>query len=100
MFIHVVYFWLKDGLPHEETARFIERLHSLLTIETVERGYTGRPAPTRRDVVDSTYSHSLILFFADKNAHDAYQIHPTHVRFIAECASLWKSVIVYDTVPA
>jgi hypothetical protein len=99
MFVHVVYFWMKDGLKDDERARFVERIGALLTVDTVQQGYTGVAAPTRRDVVDSSYSYSLILVFKDKDGHDRYQVHPTHKRFVEECASFWTRVRVYDSVP-
>ncbi len=99
MFCHVVYFWMKDGLRDDERKKFEQRLQSLLTVETVQQGYTGVPAPTRRDVVDSSYSYALALVFKDKDGHDRYQTHPTHRRFVDECASFWTRVRVYDSVP-
>ncbi|MDB5240049.1 MAG: stress responsive alpha-beta barrel protein, partial [Spirosoma sp.] len=31
-------------------------------------------------------------------AHDAYQVHPVHLEFVAECAHLWNRVQIYDAV--
>ncbi len=65
----------------------------------MQKGYTGIPASTRRDVVDSSYSYSLVLLFNDTDGHDRYQVHPTHKRFVDECSKLWMRVQVYDCVP-
>jgi hypothetical protein len=56
------------------------------------------PADTDRPIIDRSYSYALILTFADKAAHDAYQVHPTHDKFRTECGHLWSRVQIYDSV--
>ena len=41
---------------------------------------------------------TLVLVFADERAHDAYQVHPVHDRFRAECSPCWESVRIFDSV--
>ena len=98
MFVHAVYFWLRDDLTSEERARFEAGVRSLQSIENVETGYIGVPAPTDRPVIERGYSCALVLVFADQHAHDAYQVHPVHDRFRNECGSYWKKVQIYDSV--
>ena len=98
MFIHAVYFWLRDGLTSEDRARFEAGLRSLRGIEGVLHGYIGDPAPTDRPVVERGYSRALVLIFADQAAHDAYQTHPVHDQFRDECGGLWTAVRIYDSV--
>ncbi len=98
MFIHTVYFWLRDDLADDERAAFIAGVRSLVGIESVQRGWIGRPAPTDRPVIDRSWSWSLTVVFADQAAHDAYQVDPVHDRFRDECSRYWKSVRIYDTV--
>src|SRR5262245_18555046 len=98
MFIHSVYFWLKPDLPAAARKRFIDGVHSLLTIETVQAGYLGTPADTRRPVVDPTYSHALVLMFRDASAHEHYQLDQIHDRFRNECRDCWNNVVIYDCV--
>jgi hypothetical protein len=31
---------------------------------------------------------------------ESYQSDPIHLKFVEECASLWKKVVVYDSVDA
>jgi len=95
-FIHSVYFWLKPDLPSAARKQFIDGLRSLLTIETVQAGYIGLPADTRRPVVDHTYSHALVLIFRDANAHERYQLDPIHDRFRDDCGAYWNKVVIYD----
>jgi hypothetical protein len=98
MFIHAVYFWLRDNLTPAERDRFAAGLRSLRGIEGVEHGYIGVPAPTDRPVIERGYSNSLVLVFPDKAAHDAYQVHPVHDRFREECGAFWTTVRIFDSV--
>ena len=98
MFIHSVYFWLRDDLTVEQRARFEEGVRSLAAIDSVERGYIGVPAPTDRPVIERGYSRSLVFIFGDQRAHDAYQVHPVHDRFRAECAGYWSGIRIFDTI--
>ena len=100
MFVHAVYFWLRDDLSAEEQARFAAGLEALRGITGVRHGYIGTPAPTDRPVIERGYSRALVLVFADQAAHDAYQMHPVHDRFRAECGGLWTAVRIYDSVGA
>lgn len=97
MFVHAVYFWLKDDLSEAQRERFREGVHALTTIESVRDAYIGVPASTSRHVVDRSYSQSLVLIFADPEGQEAYQQHPTHERFRQECGTFWRKVVVYDS---
>jgi hypothetical protein len=95
---HAVYFWLKDELTDQQRHRFEEHLNQLTAIPHVTRGHVGRPARTEpRDCVDHTFTFALVLEFADVDAHDAYQEHPTHHRFTYECKTLWRKLMIYDS---
>lgn len=96
MLVHSVYFWLDPGLSGEKVKEFEKRLRELLEIPVILRGFVGKPAATRRPVVDCTYSYALTLVFDDLAGHDEYQVHPIHKAFVAECASCWVKVLIYD----
>lgn len=98
MFVHAVYFWLRDDLSDDERRAFEEGVQSLTTIDGIDRAYTGVPASTDRPVIDRSYSYALIVVFPDQAAHDAYQEHPTHGRFRKGCAHVWRKVQIYDSV--
>jgi hypothetical protein len=98
MFIHAVYFWLRNDLTPGELDRFAAGLRSLRGIAGVRHGYIAMPAPTDRPVIERSYSRSLVLIFPDQAAHDAYQVHPVHDRFRTECGGFWKTVRIYDSV--
>ena len=98
MFLHAVYFWLRDDLTSAERARYEAGLRSLRGIEHVAQGWIGVPAATDRPVIERGYSRALVLAFADQAAHDAYQVHPVHDRFREECGTYWRRVQIFDSV--
>lgn len=98
MFVHAVYFWLREDLSRAERGRFVAGLRSLRGIDGVVQGYIGVPAPTDRPVIDRTYSWSLVLVFANEADHDAYQTDPVHDKFRVECSPFWTIVRIYDSV--
>ena len=100
-FIHMVYFWLRDAAEPGDAANLVDGcITHLAGIPGVLRLEAGVPAGTPRDVVDSSYGVGLLVEFADSAAHDVYQDHPDHLRFIDACSYLWSRVQVYDTVIA
>jgi hypothetical protein len=50
-----------------------------------------------RDVNDRDFDVSLHLVFANKEAHDKYQVHPRHLKFIDENKENWEKVRVFDS---
>ncbi len=97
MFVHNVYFWLKNPENKEDGAKLAAGIKGMFGIDLIRTSYIGKCMPSQRDVVDSTYSYHLSLNFDNKEKHDAYQVHPTHMEFIENCAHLWKKVQVYDS---
>jgi hypothetical protein len=100
IFIHHVYFWLKEAGNQEHKKLLIEGLKKLSLVKTIQRFHIGEPAGTSRDVIDASYSVSWILIFNNAADQDSYQVDPIHLRFVEECKHLWKRVVVYDTVDA
>jgi hypothetical protein len=99
--VHHVFFWLKHPDSKDDLARLLAGIRGLARIETVRGIHVGVPASTeKRDVVDNSYSASEILYFDNAAGQKAYQDHPLHQQFVAECSHLWAKVVVYDTVPA
>ena len=98
MFIHHVYFWLKNSGNKEDKAKLIDGLKKLSKIKTIKNFYIGQAAATRREVIDSSYDVSWLLFFETPADQESYQTDPIHLRFVEECSSLWTKVTVYDSV--
>ena len=96
---HHVFFWLKNPASKEDLNKLLEGLKTLEKIETVRKIYIGVPASTEvRDVVDSSFSASELLFFDDNEGQKIYQDHPIHTKFVEDCSHLWQRVIVYDSM--
>lgn len=100
MFVHSVYFWLRDDLSASDKAKFVDGIRSLTTIPGVQLGFIGTPAATNRGIIDTTYSYALVLTFADAAAQDAYQVHPVHDAFRENCDGSWKKIVIYDAISA
>ena len=98
VFIHHVFFWLKNPGNTVDKQRLIEGLQKLSAAVSIQSFHIGTAAATNREVIDSSYSVSWMLIFATKEAQDIYQTDPVHLQFIKDCAHLWQKVLVYDAV--
>ena len=97
--VHHVYFWLKNRNSKEDLNQLLAGLKTLEKIESVRKIHIGVPASTeQRDVVDSSYSASELIFFDDVAGQDIYQVHAIHKKFVDQCSHLCEKVIVYDSV--
>jgi hypothetical protein len=98
---HQVFFWLRRPDEAGDRERLIAGLTTLATIPQVRELRVGVPASTeRRDVVDASFDVSELMIFDSLTDQKAYQDHPVHRAFVADCGPLWRKVVVYDTVPA
>ncbi|QHT66146.1 Dabb family protein [Rhodocytophaga rosea] len=100
MFVHHVYFWLKNPSSKPDHAKLLKGLQSLTSIEAIKTSHIGVPADTNRPVIEKSYQFSLLLIFNNRQDQDTYQTHPTHLKFVEDCSNLWTKVIVYDSVNA
>jgi len=97
-FLHMVFFWLVNDTP-EVKKQFLKELKQFVSqVEAIKKIHIGPPANTDRDVIDNTYSYSLVLTFDSKKEHDIYQEHAAHKKFIENASTLWEKVLVYDSV--
>jgi Stress responsive A/B Barrel Domain len=99
MFVHAVYFWLRSDISAVEREKFVSWLPVLTALPSVRQGYVGVPAATDRPVIERGYSHALVLLFDDATGEAAYQVHPEHDRFRAECGTFWTHVRIFDSEP-
>ena len=99
--VHHVFFWLKNPESKADKDKLIAGLKTLKKIETVKELHVGVVASTeKRDVVDTSWSVSELIFFSDLKGQELYQTHPIHLEFIKNCSPLWEKVVVYDAVDA
>lgn len=97
-FVHVVFFWLVDDAK-ETRNKFMSELRKFIdNVDLIKTKHIGTPADTDREVIDNTWSYSLILTFDSRKEHDLYQEHQLHKDFIDHASSLWEKVQVYDSV--
>ena len=97
MFVHHVFFWLKPSNTPEENQKFEKSVSTLKEIKSIKQVDIGKPALTDREVIDTTYSYSLLLIFDSLEAHDEYQVDPIHLQFVADSSTLWERVLIYDS---
>ena len=95
---HMVYFKLKDGTP-ENKQKLVDACKKYLADhEGLVFFSAGVLADGfKREVNDREWDVALHLVFADKNAHDKYQDHPEHLKFIEENKAGWAKVRVFDS---
>jgi hypothetical protein len=95
---HVVFFKLKESTSANK-AKLIKACQEYL------QGHEGSvyfaagelAEDLSRDVNDKDFDVSLIIVFRNKAAHDTYQTHPRHLKFIENHAELWGKVRVFDS---
>ena len=97
--VHHVFFWLKNPDSSDDLNKLIEGLSTLKSIKSLKKMKIGLPANTpKRDIIDDSYSVSLLTFFDDVKGHNDYQVHPVHLKFIENYSALWQKVLIYDSL--
>lgn len=98
IFIHHVYFWLKNADSKTDRDKLVEGLTKLSKVKTISNFHIGKPADTNREVIERGYAVSWFVQFANGTDQASYQTDPIHLKFVEECSHLWSKVIVYDSV--
>lgn len=97
-FAHTVYFWLNNPESKEDRKAFETSLRKFLdNSEYAKTQFIGVPPRASREVVDGSFTYSLIVTFESAEAQEAYQKEAPHLLFIEESSKLWNKVIVYDS---
>lgn len=97
-FAHTVFFWLKNPDNQEDRTAFETSLKKFLDNSAYAKTrFIGKPPKASRDVVDGSFTYSLIVTFESAEAQQNYQEETPHNVFIEESSDLWKKVIVYDS---
>lgn len=100
VFIHHVYFWLKNPSSAEDLEKLLDGLDKLSKVKTIKMFHIGKPAATNRPVIERSYAISWFCLFDDAAGQEAYQVDPIHLKFVEECQHVWDKVIVYDSIDA
>ncbi|MBC3787052.1 Dabb family protein [Spirosoma utsteinense] len=98
MFVHHVYFYLKNKGNEADKAKLLEGLNKLAKVPTIKFVHIGSPATTDRSVIEKGYAVSWLCFFNNLEDEEVYQKHPIHLKFVEDYSALWEKVIVYDSV--
>jgi hypothetical protein len=95
---HMVYFKLKDNSPGNR-AKLTAACKLFLANHpgTVYFGTGTLAGDLSREINDRDFDVSLHLVFLSKEAHDKYQEHPRHLKFIEENKDNWEKVRVFDS---
>jgi hypothetical protein len=97
-FAHTVYFWLENPDSKEDCKAFETSLQKFLDNSAYAKTkFIGKPPRASRDVVDGSFTYSLIVSFESAEAQQNYQDEAPHKLFIEESSKLWTKVIVYDS---
>ncbi|MBC9930254.1 Dabb family protein [Chitinophaga qingshengii] len=96
---HHVFFWLKNPGSTADRDKLVEGVKTLSRIPAIGELHVGVVAGTeKRDVVDTSWAVSELIFFRDVAAQATYQTHPIHLDFIKNYGHLWERVVVYDAL--
>ncbi len=95
---HMVYFKLNDS-SGANRAKLVAACNAFLS------GHAGSvyfaagtlAGDLNREVNDRDFDVSLHIVFVNKEAHDKYQQHPKHLKFIEENKENWAKVRVFDS---
>jgi len=97
-FAHTVYFWLNNPDSQADRSAFEASLQKFLDHSAYAKTkFIGIPPKASRDVVDGSFTYSLIVTFASAEDQQKYQDEDPHKLFIEESSGLWERVIVYDS---
>ena len=97
MLVHNVYFSLKEPTP-AAIQHLLAQCRKYLTDHAgVQLFGCGTLADLDRPVNDRDFDVGLHIVFVDRAAHDRYQQHERHLRFIEENKATWRQVRVFDT---
>lgn len=97
-FAHTVYFWLANPDSEEDRMAFELSLQKFLDNSAYAKTkFIGKPPKASRDVVDGSFTYSLIVTFESAEAQQKYQDEAPHKLFVEESSNLWSKVIVYDS---
>lgn len=99
--VHHVFFWLKNSGSVADREKLLEGLRTLKAIPTIKNLRVGLLASTeKREVVDTSWDVSELMFFDDLAGQKIYQDHAIHQEFIKNYSHLWQKVVVYDMLEA
>jgi hypothetical protein len=94
---HMVYFTLKDPSP-SGIERQLAACRKYLTGHpgTEVLAFGTRNPDLKREVNDTEFHVAVHVVFGNRAAHDTYQTHERHLKFIEESKPHWVRARVFD----
>ncbi len=98
---HMVFFQLKEDSPAAKQ-KLVDACDKYLSDHEGTVYYSAGviAEDLKREVNDRDFDVALHLVFRNKAAHDRYQTHPRHLKFIEENKDSWSGVRVFDSYVA
>ena len=97
MFSHVVIFWTNPDQANAADDLVAGAEKYLRPITGVLSFHVGRMSSSPRPVVENSYQVALNIQFPDRQAEEAYQIHPQHLEFVEKVFKPnCQRVVIYD----
>lgn len=94
---HVVICWLKTPGDAAARGRLIAESEKLKKIPGLISLTAGRPIPSNRPIVDSSYDVAFIMTFKDEKALRDYEKNPIHTKAVSEVLRpLTAKQLIYD----
>jgi len=98
MHAHNVYITLKDKSDGAVEQFVADSKQYLAIVPGINSFACGVIEPTlEREVNDRGFDVALHVLFENKEAHDAYQVSPSHDEFVARNKDNWAAIRVFDT---
>jgi adenosylmethionine-8-amino-7-oxononanoate aminotransferase len=95
---HHVYFLLNDRSEEKVQGMLAECKKYLDNHDGLVSFGVGVREPELNREVNQDFDVSLHCVFADRPAHDAYQVAERHLKFIEENKAGWAEVRVFDSI--
>jgi len=97
MFSHIVVFWTNPAEPNAADELMAGAKKYLKNIPDIKHFHVGKMSPSPRPVVDQSYQVALNLVFPNKQAEQAYQVHPQHIEFVEKVFKrTCQKAVIYD----
>lgn len=94
---HVVLCWLKQPGNEADRQKIINTSDEFRKIPGVVSVTAGRPIPSTRPVVDSTFDVGIVIAFTDEAALHGYDTNPIHKKAVSDVLKpLTAKLLIYD----
>jgi hypothetical protein len=94
---HVILLWLKDPSNLHQKQQVIEATESLRDIPGVVDIRVGESIPSKRAVVDDSFTLGIRMLFSDEAAMERYVSHPEHVKTVTQSIMPFvDKIVIYD----